>query len=176
MIGEGDDRWKVLANGSLSIERLEAQDSGRLYCAAINAGGALLGRVHLVINTGVDAVPAFFQIGPANQTLPIRSPALFQCQSAKLAASGALKHNQSRPAAFYWTRNASVNDVVLNDSDSVSILPSGWLHIDHLQMHHSGRYTCWTARDATDATTVPQSSWTATLSGSPSVNDSLHFN
>lgn len=136
---------------------LEPQDSGRLYCAAINAAGSLLARVNLQISTVVDSVPAFFQIGPANQTLPIRSPALFQCQSA-LISSG----NNDSSLPIYWTRNGSI---VINQTDSMNILPSGWLQIDHLRTQDSGRYTCWTNESVTGNDTTGISSWTATLTG-----------
>lgn len=153
----GDHRWKTLRNGSLSIQQLEPQDSGRLYCAAINAGGSLLARVNLQISASVESVPAFFQIGPANQTLPIRSPALFQCQSALLSSG-----NNDSTLPIYWTRNESV---VVNQSDSMNILPSGWLQIDHLRIEDSGRYTCWTNGSARGNDTAVMSSWTATLTG-----------
>ena len=149
-------RWNVLPNGTLSIENAEPDDSGPLYCAAINAGGAILARVNLEITVPIDSVPSYFEIGPANQTLPIRSPALLQCQS----------HNSS--GAVHWTRDDTV--VQANASAGIHMLESGSLQIDHLRMEDSANYTCWSV------TSSWTSSWTASLHVENPINPNVVFN
>lgn len=155
-------RWQIASNGSLSIGQLETEDAGPLYCAAVNPGGALLARVNLDVTVPLQSVPIYFQIGPTNQTLPIRSPALLQCQAQ---ADG--------PATLdiRWTRNG----LPINESATgLTILPTGSLQIDHLQPEDSGVYTCWAV--ASNQTTQISSSWTATLLVENPINPNVAFN
>ena len=147
--------WTVGSNGTLAIASVRPEDAGQLYCSAINAGGALLARVSLeVIRTARDqSIPAHFSLGPANQTLPIRSPALLQCQAL------------NETDTISWTRNGQpINQTA---SSGIKILPSGSLQIDHLQLDDSGTYTCWAASSG---------SWTASLLVENPINPNVAFN
>uniref|UniRef100_A0A0P4YGA7 Receptor-type tyrosine-protein phosphatase alpha n=1 Tax=Daphnia magna TaxID=35525 RepID=A0A0P4YGA7_9CRUS len=160
-VGSNGSRWQIAANGTLSIRQLETGDAGPLYCAAINPGGALLARVNLDVTVPALAVPIYFQIGPANQTLPIRSPALLQCHTQP--------DGPGQEAEIRWTRNGQP---VNQSQPGLGILPTGSLQIDHLQPEDSGIYTCW----ATSKQTTQISSWTATLLVENPINPNVAFN
>lgn len=155
------DRWHVAANGTLLIRRVEPEDAGPLYCAAVNAGGALLARVHLEVTVPTHKVPVYFQIGPANQTLPIRSPALLQCQVDDPDAQEPRERAEIR-----WTRNGHP----LNQTGA-KILATGSLSIDHLQPDDSGTYTCWAGGEK-----AWSASWTANLVVENPINPNVVFN
>ena len=158
-VGSNNSRWQIAPNGTLTIRQLETEDAGPIYCAAVNPGGALLARVNLDVTVPVLTVPIYFQLGPANQTLPIRSPALLQCQM-----------QPDGPAAeIRWTRNGLP---VNQSATGLGILPSGSLQIDHLQPEDSGTYTCW----AVSNQTTHNSSWTATLLVENPINPNVAFN
>lgn len=159
-VGNNASRWQIASNGTLSIRQLETEDAGPLYCAAVNPGGALLARVNLDVTVPASSVPIYFQIGPTNQTLPIRSPALLQCQTQ---VDGPL-------AEIRWTRNGQLVNQSANSG--LSILPTGSLQIDHLQPEDSGTYTCW----AVSNQTTQISSWTATLLVENPINPNVAFN
>ena len=150
-----ESRWNVLSNGSLIIRDTDKADSGPLYCAAINEGGAILARVNLDVSLPTYAVPVFFKIGPTNQTLPIRSPALLQCETDN--------------STVHWTRNGTAVDVDTADQ-RFRLLPSGSLQIENLQLDDSGVYTCWAGENQT------LSSWTATLTVENPINPNVAFN
>lgn len=163
-------RWQIAANGTLSIRQLETEDAGPLYCAAINPGGALLARVNLQVTVPSLSVPIYFQIGPANQTLPIRSPALLQCQTQP--------DGPGLGAEIYWTRNGQP---VNQSQPGLGILPTGSLQIDHLQPEDSGTYTCWAVgakrtNNSSSSTLTSVSSWTATLLVENPINPNVAFN
>ena len=165
-------RWQIAANGTLSIRQLETEDAGPLYCAAINPGGALLARVNLEVTVPSLSVPIYFQIGPANQTLPIRSPALLQCQTQP--------DGPGWGSEIRWTRNGQP---VNQSQPGLGILPTGSLQIDHLQPEDSGTYTCWavggskrTRNSSSSSTQSVVSSWTATLLVENPINPNVAFN
>lgn len=166
-------RWQIAANGTLSIRQLETEDAGPLYCAAINPGGALLARVNLEVTVPSLSVPIYFQIGPANQTLPIRSPALLQCQTQS--------DGPGLGSEIRWTRNGQP---VNQSQPGLGILPTGSLQIDHLQPEDSGTYTCWAIggskrtrnSNSSSSTQSVVSSWTATLLVENPINPNVAFN
>ena len=149
-------RWNVLTNGTLVVNELEKSDTGPLFCAAINEGGAIMARVNLEVSLPSFWVPVLFQIGPTNQTLPIRSPGLLQCQVEN--------------ATVHWTRNGTAVNVEAADS-RLKVLSSGSLQIDNLQLDDSGSYTCWAG-----SLNETRSSWTATLLVESPINPNVAFN
>ena len=169
---DNSSRWSIALNGTLMIHNIQPEDAGSLYCAAVNAGGALLARVNLEVTLPIHSIPPHFQIGPANQTLPIRSPALLQCQLAPDQSS-----NTTTEVAIRWTRNGQPLVNQSNGGSSFQILPSGSLQIDHLKVEDSGTYTCWAvAMPADSSSSVPVSSWTATLLVENPINPNVAFN
>jgi len=76
-----DERWQVLANGTLSIRQLRRDDSGAIWCGAVSEAGGLVARTRLEIVTASLSAPAVIELGPANQTLPLGSPATLTCQT-----------------------------------------------------------------------------------------------
>lgn len=155
--GQHNRTWSVSPNGTLVLASVQPEDAGPMYCAAVNAGGALLARVNLEVTRSIQSIPPHFSLGPANQTLPIRSPALLQCQA--LNASDSIS----------WTRNGEpIREKDVNESNGLRILPSGALQIDHLQMEDSGTYTCWAGNSS--------SGWTSTLLVENPINPNVAFN
>ena len=76
-----DSRWQVLPNGTLSIQQLRRDDSGAVWCGAVSEAGGLVARTRLEIVTASLLAPAVIELGPANQTLPLGSPATLTCQT-----------------------------------------------------------------------------------------------
>lgn len=155
--GHNQTSWNLSSssNGTLIIQNVQPEDAGPMYCAAVNAGGALLARVNLEVTRSIHSVPPHFSVGPANQTLPIRSPALLQCQALNTTD------------AISWTRNGHPIIINHNTSSGIKILPSGSLQIEHLQLEDSGTYTCWAGRSA---------GWTANLLVENPINPNVAFN
>lgn len=150
---ERNETWTVDSNGTLTIGSVRPEDAGPLYCAVVNAGGALLARVNLEVTRSVQSTPPYFSLGPANQTLPIRSPALLQCQAL------------NETDAISWTRDGQA---INQTAGGTKILPSGSLQIDHLRLEDSGTYTCWVGGNA--------SSWAVTLLVENPINPNVAFN
>ena len=172
---DNSSRWSIALNGTLMIHNIQPEDAGSLYCAAVNAGGALLARVNLEVTLPIHSVPPHFLIGPANQTLPIRSPALLQCQVARPDPD--YEQSNATEMAIHWTRDGlplNQNSSSSGSGSSFQILPSGSLQIDHLKVEDSGTYTCWAT--VLGGKTPSVSSWTANLLVENPINPNVAFN
>ena len=77
----GTSRWTVLANGTLAIGGVRREDAGALWCGAVNEAGSLVGRTRLELVGVAAPPPVVVEVGPANQTLPLKSPATLLCQA-----------------------------------------------------------------------------------------------
>ena len=64
--------------GSVSALR----DSGYYSCAAVSESGSILTRAEVNVAKDADRPPPIIQLGPVNQTLPIRTVASLPCQAS----------------------------------------------------------------------------------------------
>ena len=64
--------------GSVSAIR----DSGYYSCAAVSESGSILTRAEVNVAKEADRPPPIIQLGPVNQTLPIRTMASLPCQAS----------------------------------------------------------------------------------------------
>ena len=69
---------KLLFLGSVSAIR----DSGYYSCAAVSESGSILTRAEVNVAKEADRPPPIIQLGPVNQTLPIRTVASLPCQAS----------------------------------------------------------------------------------------------
>ena len=132
-------RWTILANGTLVIRDVRREDASALWCAAVNEAGSLMARTRLEVASISTPPPVVIEVGPANQTLPVKSPASLPCQA------------EGQPVK--WKKDGH-----LLNSTSV-------LTIDDLQLSDAGVYTCevgegdqfaaWTATLAVASPTNP---------------------
>lgn len=52
-----------------------------LVCSAVNAAGALVARTRLLVLGHDEVPPPVIEVGPTNQTLPLRSSVVLPCQT-----------------------------------------------------------------------------------------------
>ena len=171
-----DTRWSVLSNGTLVISDADVSDSGSVYCCAINEAGAILARMQLdviappqttlaPVELAQPELPHVIQVGPANQTLPVRSPALLNCSSYG---------DGNETLTISWSRNGSAlafdSGGGANSTARLTILASGSLRIEDLQPDDCGLYVC-SAGDG-----VRKSSWAASLAVESPTNPNVAFN
>ena len=143
--GSQSSRWKVLENGTLLIEKVRKEDASSLLCAAVNEAGSLVARTRVDVTSTSIPPPLVIEVGPANQTLPIKSPASLRCQA------------ENQPV--HWTQDGiSINASSSSSSSRArfSVSDSGTLRIEELEQGDAGTYTCevghgdqyaaWTAR------------------------------
>ena len=155
-------RWIVFANGTLMITNMRRDDAGPLWCGAVNDAGSLVVRTRLEIVTTTSPPPVVIEVGPANQTLPLKSPASLPCQA------------EGQPVK--WLKDGQpVNATLTLESSAfnrprVSITDMGTLRIEDLQPSDAGIYTCWCGKD--DQTV---SAWTATLMVASPTNPNVVF-
>lgn len=150
-------RWNVFRNGTLVINRLRRQDAGGLWCGAVSEAGGLVARTRLEIVTVSAPPPPVIEVGPANQTLPLGSPASLACSATQPAS-----HNL--PLRWWKDGNPLVFSVRTTQSGE-----TGTLRIDDLQPSDAGVYTCWIGTG--DRATA----WTATLAVASQTNPNVVF-
>ena len=149
----GSSRWNVLDNGTLVIRNIRKDDASSLLCAAVNEAGSLVARTRLEVTITSIPPPLVIEVGPANQTLPIKSPASLPCQA------------EGQPVK--WMHDG----VSLNTSTRprVSVSDSGMLHIEDLDVSDAGTYTCEVGHGDQYA------AWTANLSVANPTNPNVVF-
>ncbi|KZS08391.1 putative Roundabout 2 [Daphnia magna] len=165
--GDSQSRWSVLSNGTLVIRDVRREDASALWCAAVNEAGSLMARTRLEVISISKPPPVVIEVGPANQTLPTKSPASLPCQA------------EGQPVK--WTKdgrplNVSLAMDTFNTGGSqgshhsrISLSDSGLLMIDDLQLSDAGTYTCEVGEDDQFA------AWTATLAVASPTNPNVVF-
>ena len=155
----GGSRWSVLSNGTLVIRDVRREDASALWCGAVNEAGSLVARTRLDVPSTSLPPPVVIEVGPANQTLPLKSPASLSCQA------------EGQPVK--WTKDGSPLNVSSSSSLStrarVSIAESGMLRIEDLQPSDAATYTCAAGKDDQFA------AWTAVLSVASPTNPNIVF-
>ena len=58
------------------------RDAGWYSCAAVSESGSILSRAEVNVAKEADRPPPIIQLGPVNQTLPIRTSASLPCQAS----------------------------------------------------------------------------------------------
>ena len=58
------------------------RDAGWYSCAAVSESGSILARAEVNVAKEADRPPPIIQLGPVNQTLPIRTSASLPCQAS----------------------------------------------------------------------------------------------
>ena len=154
-------RWNVLENGTLVIRDIRKDDASSLSCAAVNEAGSLVARTRLEVTTTSIPPPLVIEVGPANQTLPIKSPASLACQ----AEGQPVKWLQDGVVLVNATGTSGASD----SRPRVYITDSGMLRIEDLQLSDAGTYTCEVGQDDQFA------AWTATLTVANPTNPNVVF-
>ena len=148
-------RWNVYRNGTLIISRLQRQDAGGLWCGAVSEAGGLVARTRLEIVTVSSPPPPVIEVGPANQTLPLGSPASLACSAT-----------QPPNLPLRWLKDGAPLTLSVRMTQSGE---TGTLRIEDLQLSDAGTYTCWIGSGDRF------SAWTATLAVASQTNPNVVF-
>ena len=151
---ESPQRWNVLSNGTLLIRDVRREDASALWCSAVNDAGSLMARTRLEVTSISIPPPLVIEVGPANQTLPIKSPASLPCQA------------EGQPVK--WTKDGQPVNVTAAKS-RINLSESGMLTIEDLQLSDSGTYTCEVGEEDQFA------AWTASLAVASPTNPNVVF-
>ncbi|CAH2091812.1 unnamed protein product [Euphydryas editha] len=112
----------------LTINNTNKNDSGQsIVCSAVNFAGSSIARGKLTVTSDDDRPPPIITNGPSNQTLPIKSMAVFPC-----AAIG----TPEPIIAWYFEGEALIQNHRRNISND------GTLILRDLNKEDSGTYTC----------------------------------
>ncbi|XP_077087084.1 protogenin B [Siphateles boraxobius] len=124
---------RVLSNGSLCISSVRTSDEGFYQCLVQNKYGAILSqRSSLTISNVL-----LFVAHPVPVEVTLGSMARFSC-----AVSGS-------PALIRWEHNQRSLPL---DSDRITVLPNGVLHIRDVTMKDAGNYRCFATNTASRVT------------------------
>lgn len=85
--GATQGRWKVSASSEgkvlLSVRNSVREDTiSGLICSAVNPAGSARVRLKVIVTAIEDQPPPIITIGPANQTLPVKSSTTLPCRAA----------------------------------------------------------------------------------------------
>lgn len=106
----------VTPEGTLRIQGVQKEDTGFYVCSALSVAGSTIVKAFLEVTSLDDLPPPIIQIGPANQTLPLKSVAMLPCQ-----ASG------TPSPRIKWYKNGSP---LVSQSPRITVLDTGTLQID----------------------------------------------
>lgn len=152
-------RWRVFPNGTLHISGARREDSGSLWCGAVNEAGSLVARTRLEVVSAPIPAPVVVEIGPWNQTLPLKSAASLACQAegqpVKWFKDGIEMNLTPSPESIHRQR--------------IWLTDAGTLKIDDLQASDAATYTCWCGRGD------HISKWSATLTVANPANPNVVF-
>ncbi|KAM8770512.1 immunoglobulin superfamily member 10 [Rhynchonycteris naso] len=130
-----DGRFRVLANGTLSIRSVGLQDRGQYLCSASNP----FGREHLLVTLSVVSYPARILGGHAKEiTIHSGSTAELRC-----TADG-----RPRPVVSWVLANQTVVSESLPGSGQALVTADGTLVIRNLTVYDRGFYKCVASNSA----------------------------
>jgi len=139
----------------LSIKHIKRSDDGKvIVCSAVNSVGSVSTRVVLRINQKDDRPPPIILQGPSNQTLPIKSMAMFTCRASGIPTP-----------IISWYRNGTpvISSLRINISET-------FLYINNLDKNEdSGIYTCVASNRC------GKSTWSAHLKLEQPTNPNIKF-
>ncbi|XP_075749893.1 protein sax-3-like isoform X1 [Rhipicephalus microplus] len=154
--GKSHGRFSVSHEGTLTITGVRKEDRGYYVCSALSVIGSSMAKGHLEITAIADLPPPIIRLGPANQTLPVHTAAQLSCE-----ATGTPK------PVVQWLYNGSPLNA--EDRPRFTLLESGMLQIQDLQMPDSGAYTCKASSES------GETSWTASLTVDSPHNPNVNF-
>lgn len=165
--GDSQSRWSVLNNGTLVIRDVRREDASALWCAAVNEAGSLMARTRLEVTSISTPPPVVIEVGPANQTLPVKSPASLPCQAEGQPVKWT---KDGRPINASFIIETSIIGSSQGPSRSrISLSESGILMIEDLQLSDAGTYTCEVGEEDQFA------AWTASLAVASPTNPNVVF-
>lgn len=155
--GSVGGRWIVLLNGTLVISRLRREDAGGVWCGAVSEAGSLVARTRLEVITVSSPPPPVIDVGPANQTLPLGSPATLSCSTTE---------PNSRELPLTWWKDGIQLNATVRMTQSGE---SGTLRIEDLQLTDAGSYTCKVGEGGRST------AWTASITVASQTNPNVVF-
>ncbi|XP_054281738.1 protein sax-3-like [Macrosteles quadrilineatus] len=158
--GETQGRLRAALNSAghtvLIIQDVQRNDSGlTVMCAAVNSAGSDVLRARLTVTSPEHLPPPVIELGPANQTLPLRTLAVLRC-----LATG------SPPPIITWYKGGVP---VTKGHDRINITETGTLVINDTVASDEGVYTCVASSRSGKAT------WSAILKLESRTNPNAHF-
>ncbi|XP_075749789.1 protein sax-3-like isoform X2 [Rhipicephalus microplus] len=154
--GKSHGRFSVSNEGTLTITGVRKEDRGYYVCSALSVVGSSMAKGHLEVTALADLPPPIIRLGPANQTLPLHTAAQLPCD-----ATGTPK------PTVQWLYNGA--PIRIDERPRYTLLESGTLQIQDLQMLDSGAYTCKASSES------GETSWTASLSIESPHNPNVNF-
>ncbi|NXL92305.1 ROBO3 protein, partial [Alectura lathami] len=123
-------RWELLADNTLKISQVRAEDEGTYTCVAENSVGRSEASGTLVVR-----VPPQLITRPRNQTVPPGQSVTFQCETMG-----------NPPPAVFWQKEGSQMLLFpgqpLQPASRVSVAPTGAMTIAAVQPSDAGYYLC----------------------------------
>ncbi|KAG5320286.1 ROBO2 protein, partial [Acromyrmex heyeri] len=119
--------YTVTEDGSLSIKGAVRKDEGHYVCSAISQAGASTATVFLQVTSVEETPPPIIELGPANQTLPLKSVASLPCRAVGTPTP-----------RVHWHKEG----VLVRPGGRITMAINGTLFIDDLHANDSGLYTC----------------------------------
>ncbi|XP_032667752.1 roundabout homolog 2-like [Odontomachus brunneus] len=119
--------YTVTEDGSLSIKGAVRKDEGHYVCSAISQAGASTATVFLQVTSVEETPPPIIELGPANQTLPLKSVASLPCRAVGTPTP-----------RVHWHKEG----VLVRPGGRITMAINGTLFIDDLRSNDSGLYTC----------------------------------
>nr|XP_037279955.1 LOW QUALITY PROTEIN: roundabout homolog 1-like [Rhipicephalus microplus] len=154
--GKSHGRFSVSHEGTLTITGVRKEDRGYYVCSALSVIGSSMAKGHLEITAIADLPPPIIRLGPANQTLPVHTAAQLPCEAA----------GTPKPVVQWLYNGSPLNS---EDRPRFTLLESGMLQIQDLQMPDSGAYTCKASSES------GETSWTASLTVDSPHNPNVNF-
>ncbi|XP_064470549.1 protein sax-3-like isoform X2 [Ornithodoros turicata] len=153
--GKSHGRFSVSSTGTLTISGVRKEDRGYYICSALSVVGSTMAKGHLEVTAVADLPPPIIRLGPANQTLPVSTGAVLPCE-----VTG------TPPPTVQWMFNSAP---LHTSNPRFTVLPSGTLQINDLQILDSGMYTCTASSES------GETSWTASLTVESLHNPNVNF-
>lgn len=157
--GSSSERYKAVSTpdgrSSLALVNTTVKDSGTVVvCSAVNEAGSASARTRLTITSKDDRPPPVIIRGPSNQTLPLKSMAVFTCE-----ATG------NPIPVISWYKDS----VPVLIAERIDITDSGTLQISRLDKSDAGTYTC------VASSRIGKATWSGTLKVDNPTNPNINF-
>lgn len=154
--GKSHGRFSVSHEGTLVISGVRKEDRGYYVCSALSVVGSSMAKGHLEVTALADLPPPVIRLGPANQTLPLHTATQLPCE-----ASGT-----PQPTVRWLYNSAPLHT---ENRPRFTVLQSGALQIQDLQIPDTGAYTCTASSES------GETSWTASLTVESPHNPNVNF-